>query len=1028
MQLPEICIKRPVFATVLSLIILLVGLISYTRLSVREYPRIDEPVVSVSTTYRGASAEVVESQVTKPLEDSLAGIEGVELMTSQSRSETSRINVRFTLKRDPDSAAADVRDKVSRARGKLPDTIDEPIIAKVEADSQPVIYIAVEAGSLTPLDASDYVKRYVQPRLSVLPGAADVRIFGERQVSMRINIDRTRLAGYKLTVQDVEDAIRRQNAEIPAGRIESSAREFTVVAETDVRTPEQFNNVIVANVAGYPVRIRDIGNAEIGPVDERTISRFNGKPSLNIGVIKQAVANPLELSQAVRAEVQKINEGLPTGMKLIIAYDTSVFIDRSIHSVFETIAEAIVLVVLVIFFFLRSLRATIIPIVTIPVSLIGAFGIMYAFGFTINTLTLLSMVLAIGLVVDDAIVMLENIHRHVEEGKPRLRAAIEGAREIGFAIVAMTLTLTSVFAPLAFATGRTGRLFIEFALTLAGAVLVSGFVALTLSPMMCSLLLKHEKKHSFLFNVVEGWLNALTRGYRRALTAVLHARIVVVVVWLGVLVAGGVLFTTLKAELSPLEDRGVILGIVSAPQGSTPQYTADQIKPIEEFYAQVPETVAWTAISGFPTVVDGVAVLRLKSWEERTKRQQQIADELRPKFMSIPGAIAFPINPPSLGQPFRSTPVEYVIMSQIPYPDLQRLVDRFLDEARKYPGVQNLQTDLRLNTPEVRVRINRDKLSDIGVPVDPVGRTLETMLGGRQVTRFKRDGEQYDVIVQVAPLDRSTPADISESYVRARDGSMVQLSNLVDVREGVAPQSLNHFNRLRAVKVTGTLAPGYTVDEALKAMDAAAKETLPATAQTDLDGQSREFRASGKEIYFTFVLALLFIYLVLSAQFESFVHPFVIMLSVPLSMTGALFVLWLTGGTLNIYSQVGLVTLVGLITKHGILIVEFSNQLRAKGEALMDAVVDAATLRLRPILMTTGAMVLGALPLALAEGAGAESRIQIGWVIVGGMSFGTLLTLFVVPTAYTLLAGRRPVRHAAAVPAAVAAPAVGHAD
>jgi multidrug efflux pump len=1026
MQLPEICIKRPVFATVLSLIILLVGLISYTRLSVREYPRIDEPVVSVATDYRGASAEVVESQVTKPLEDSLAGIEGVELMTSQSRSETSRINVRFTLKRDPDSAAADVRDKVSRARGKLPDTIDEPIIAKVEADSQPVIYIAVEAGSLSPLDASDYVKRYVQPRLSVLPGAADVRIFGERQVSMRINIDRTRLAGYKLTVQDVEDAIRRQNAEIPAGRIESSAREFTVVAETDVRTPEQFNNVIVANVAGYPVRIRDIGNAEIGPVDERTISRFNGKPSLNIGVIKQAVANPLELSQAVRAEVQKINEGLPTGMKLIIAYDTSVFIDRSIHSVFETIAEAIVLVVLVIFFFLRSLRATIIPIVTIPVSLIGAFGIMYAFGFTINTLTLLSMVLAIGLVVDDAIVMLENIHRHVEEGKPRLRAAIEGAREIGFAIVAMTLTLTSVFAPLAFATGRTGRLFIEFALTLAGAVLVSGFVALTLSPMMCSLLLKHEKKHSFLFNVVEGWLNALTRGYRRALTAVLHARIVVVVVWLGVLVAGGVLFTTLKAELSPLEDRGVILGIVSAPQGSTPQYTADQIKPIEEFYAQVPETVAWTAISGFPTVVDGVAVLRLKSWEERTKRQQQIADELRPKFMSIPGAIAFPINPPSLGQPFRSTPVEYVIMSQIPYPDLQRLVDRFLDEARKYPGVQNLQTDLRLNTPEVRVRINRDKLSDIGVPVDTVGRTLETMLGGRQVTRFKRDGEQYDVIVQVAPLDRSTPADISESYVRARDGSMVQLSNLVDVREGVAPQSLNHFNRLRAVKVTGTLAPGYTVDEALKAMDAAAKETLPATAQTDLDGQSREFRASGKEIYFTFVLALLFIYLVLSAQFESFVHPFVIMLSVPLSMTGALFVLWLTGGTLNIYSQVGLVTLVGLITKHGILIVEFSNQLRAKGEALMDAVVDAATLRLRPILMTTGAMVLGALPLALAEGAGAESRIQIGWVIVGGMSFGTLLTLFVVPTAYTLLAGAKVHRHEPAP--AVELPAAAHAD
>ncbi|MDH5245498.1 MAG: efflux RND transporter permease subunit [Betaproteobacteria bacterium] len=1007
MQLPEICIKRPVFATVLSLIIVLVGLISYTRLSVREYPRIDEPVVSVSVTYRGASAEVVESQVTKPLEDSLAGIEGVEVMTSQSRSESSRINVRFTLKRDPDSAAADVRDKVARARGKLPDTVDEPIIAKVESDSSPIIYIAVQAGTLTPLEASDYVKRYIQPRLSVLPGAADVRVFGDRQVSMRINLDRTRLAGYKLTVQDVEDALRRQNAEIPAGRIESTAREFTVVAETDVRTPQQFNSIIIANVGGYPVRIRDVGSAEIGAVNERTISRYNGKPSLNIGVIKQAVANPLDLSNAVRDEVERINQGLPPGMKLVIAYDTSVFIDRSIASVFETIAEAILLVVLVIYFFLRSLRATLIPLVTIPVSLVGACGLMYAFGFTLNTLTLLALVLAIGLVVDDAIVMLENIFRHVESGMPRKQAAITGAREIGFAIVAMTLTLASVFAPLAFATGRTGRLFIEFALTLAGAVIVSGFVALTLSPMMCSLLLKHQDRHSPVYNVIEGWIDALTRGYRRLLTALLHARWLVALLWVVVLAAGVLLFTQLKSELAPLEDRGVILGIVSAPQGSTPEYTSDQIRPIEGFYSQVPEGVAYQAISGFPTVVDGIAILRLKPWEERRRSQKEIADELRPQFAAIPGARAFASSPPPLGQSFRSTPVEYVVMSQVPYPELQRVVDRFLEEARKYPGVQNLQTDLRLNTPEVRVTINRDKLSDVGVAVDTVGRTLETMLGGRQVTRFKKDGEQYDVIVQVAPVDRSTPADISDAYVRGRDGGMVQLSNLVDVRENVAPQSLNHFNRLRAVKVTATLAPGYAIGDALKAMDGAAQRALPVTAQTDLDGQSREFRKSGGEIYFTFVLALLFIYLVLSAQFESFVNPFVIMLSVPLSMTGALLTLWLTDGTLNIYSQVGLVTLVGLITKHGILIVEFANQLRAKGEPLMAAVVDSATLRLRPILMTTGAMVLGALPLALANGAGAESRTQIGWVIVGGMSFGTLLTLFVVPTAYTLLAGKR---------------------
>jgi multidrug efflux pump len=1004
MTLPEICIRRPVFATVLSLAILLIGLISYQRLSVREYPRIDEPIVSINTDYRGASAEVVESQVTKILEDSLSGIEGVDLMTSQSRPERSLINVRFRLTRSPDSAAADVRDKVSRVRNRLPAEITEPVIAKVEADSQPVLNVSVEAGSLTTLEATDYVNRYIKPRLSVVTGVAEVRTFGERPVSMRINLDRTRLAGYKLTVQDVEDALRRQNAEIPAGRIESTTREFTVVAETDVRTPEAFGQLIVANVAGYPVRIRDIGTAVIGPLNERTISRFNGKPSLNIGVIKQATANPLDLSTEVRAEVDRINENLPPGMKLIVAYDTSQFIDRSIKSVFTTIIEAVALVVLVIFFFLRSLRATIIPIVTIPVSLVGAFGLMYLFGFTINTLTLLAMVLAIGLVVDDAIVVLENIHRHIEDGMTRMQAAMQGSKEIAFAVIAMTLTLASVFAPLAFATGRTGRLFIEFALTLAGAVMVSGFMALTLTPMMCSLLLKHETKHSWLYNKIEAGFEAFTAGYRNLLTLALKARWVVVIGWFATLGAGAVLFTSLKSELSPVEDRGIIFGAVTAPQGSTPKYTADQMAPIEEIYRQVPEAFAYTAIAGFPTVVDGNAILRLKPWEERKKSQQQIADELRPKLSGIPGAQVFAINPPSLGQRFRSTPIEYVIMAQVPYAELNRMVERFLEEVRKFPGAQNLQTDLRLNTPEVRVQINRDKLGDVGVNVDNVGRTLETMLGGRQVTRFKRDGEQYDVIVQVAPVDRSTPADISDIYVRSRNGTMIQLSNFVDVKEGVAPQSLNHFQRLRAVKITGTLAPGYTIDDALKAFDAAAKTTLGANAQTGLDGQSLEFRNSGSEIYFVFVLALFFIYLVLAAQFESFTSPFVIMLSVPLSMAGALFLLWITGGTLNIYSQVGLITLVGLITKHGILIVEFTNQRRAAGEEMTPAIIDAATMRLRPILMTTGAMVLGALPLALATGAGAESRTQIGWVIVGGMSFGTLLTLFVVPVAYSLLA------------------------
>ncbi|MEP6702863.1 MAG: efflux RND transporter permease subunit, partial [Betaproteobacteria bacterium] len=548
MTLPETCIKRPVFATVLSLVILLVGLISYSRLTIREYPRIDEPVVSVNTTYRGASAEVVESQVTKILEDSLSGIEGVELMTSQSRSEQSRINVRFRLSRDPDSAAADVRDKVARVRAKLPETVDEPVISKVEADAQPILYVGVESKPDTAIASTDYVNRYIKPRLSVLPGAADVRVFGERAITMRIEINRAKLAGYKLTVQDIEDAIRRQNAEIPAGRIESTSREFTVVAETGLRSTEEFGNVVVANVAGYPVRLKDVANVGIAPADERVISRFNGKPAINIGVIKQATANPLELSKAVRAEIEKINPSLPNEMKLIVAYDSSLFIEKSIDSVFTTITEAIILVVLVIFVFLRSLRATIIPIITIPVALIGACAMMYAFGFSINTLTLLAMVLAIGLVVDDAIVVLENIFRHMEEGMPRLQAAYAGAREIVFAVIAMTLTLASVYAPLAFATGRTGRLFIEFALALAGAVLVSGFVALTLSPMMCSLLLKHETKHSWIYNVVESFFSAMTNGYRRTLRATLHARPLVVLAWFLVAGLGIYFFSLLKSE------------------------------------------------------------------------------------------------------------------------------------------------------------------------------------------------------------------------------------------------------------------------------------------------------------------------------------------------------------------------------------------------------------------------------------------------------------------------------------------------
>lgn len=1008
MHISEFCIRRPVFATVLSLLIVLIGLVSYDRLSVREYPAIDEPVVSVITNYKGASPDVIESQVTKPLEDQLSGIEGVDVMTSRSRSERSLINIKFDLSRSPDAAAADVRDKVSRARRFLPDEVEEPIINKVEADSTPIVYVGVNMGDLSSIEASDYINRYLKTRFSVLPGAAEIRVFGERLQAMRIDLDRTRMAAFGLTVQDIENALREQNVLIPAGRIESVDREFSVVSSTDLQTPQEFADIVVSHVNGYPVRLGDMTNIYLGPEDERVMARFNGAPSLTIGVTKQSTANPLTLSAAVRAEVEELNKNLPGNMQLHISYDSSVFIQESIRSVFKTILEATLLVTLVILFFLRNIRASLIPLVTIPVSLVGALGLMYAFGFSINTLTLLAMVLAIGLVVDDAIVVLENIFRHIEQGVPRFQAAVIGIREITGAVIAMTLTLVTVFAPLAFATGRTGRLFIEFALTLAGAVMVSGFVALTLTPMMCSTMLRPIKNPGRLYLFIERGLRGLTKGYRRWLVRALRLRLLVVLI--GLLVASGsaYLFTLIPDELAPTEDRGVIFGIVSAPEGSTLDYTLRSVEQVETLYESIPEKETYQAVIGFPTVTDSFAILRLKHWDERERSQQSIARELQPHFQALPGVRAFPTNPPSFGQRATSKPVQFVIMSQAPYSELAAMVESFTDRLIGYDGLQNVDTDLRLNTPELRVEIDRDKLADAGIAVDVVGRTLESLLGGRQVTRFESDGEQYDVIVQVDKQSRATPADISEIFVRNRAGSMVPLGSFISVEETVAPQSLNHFNRLRAVIVEASVAPGYALGEVLSHMQKVADEVLPPSVQTDLDGQSREFRDSSGSMYFVFAMALVFIYLVMAAQFESWRNPFIIMLSVPLSMTGALFALWLSGGTLSIYSQIGLITLVGLITKHGILIVEFATQLRAQGFNAYTAVVRACEMRLRPILMTTGAMVLGVLPLVYATGAGAESRQQIGWVLVGGLLFGTVLTLFVVPAAYTYIA-RAPV-------------------
>ena len=1006
MKLSHVSIRRPVFATVMSLLIVLVGIVSYDRIPVREYPNVDTPVVNVTTSYKGASAEIVEAQVTQILEESLAGIEGIDFMTSVNRQEESQITINFKLNRDPDGAAADVRDRVSRVRGKLPSEIDEPVIQKVEADAQPIMYLAFYSDRHSSLEISDYADRYVKDQLQTLPGTAEVRIFGERRYSMRIWLDPERLAAYKLTPQDVEEALRRQNVEVPAGRIESVKAEFTVLSETDLRTVPQFDNLILADVNGYLVRLSDVGRAELGPRDERRIARFNGQATIALGVVKQATANPLEVSKAVRDVLPRVRANLPEGMAVKMAYDKSQFIEESLKNVFKTIGEAVLLVVLIIFVFLRSIRATLIPLVTIPVSIIGTFALMFFAGFSINTLTLLSLVLAIGLVVDDAIVMLENIFRHVEEGMPRREAAFLGSQEIGFAVVAMTLTLAAVYLPIGFMTGKTGRLFTEFAWALAGAVLVSGFVALTLSPMMCSKLLRHGGSHGRFYMMFEAGMRGLTVGYRAVLGLALNHRAIVLLVGLAVAGSSYFIFANLKKELAPYEDQGVVVGIMVAPESATIGFTDSYNKQIEEVLSKNENLVRYFVVAGFPTVSRGIAFAGLKPWSEREVTAKDVQGQLMPQFMGVPGILAFPILPAPLGQSVRAKPVEMVILTSQPYEQLQAMSEAVIDKIAGEPSLINVESDLKLNKPQIRVTVDRDKAADIGVPIETLGRTLETLLGGRQVTRFKREGKQYDVIVQVSDIDRTNPDDLRRIHVRDSAGKMIPLSNLVKIEETVAPRELNHFDQLRAATISATLAPGHTLGEALDALEKAAKEVLPATAQIDYAGQSRDFKTSSADIYVTFVLALAFIYLVLAAQFESFIDPLIIMLTVPLSITGGMLALYLAGGTLNIYSQVGLVTLIGLITKHGILIVEFSNQMIEAGKSVREAVIDAAVMRLRPILMTTGAMVLGAVPLAVATGAGAVSRHDIGWVIVGGLLVGTFFTLFVIPSVYTLVRGR----------------------
>jgi multidrug efflux pump len=1021
MVLSDVSIKRPVFASVISLMLVVLGFAALTKLSIREYPAIDPPIVSVTTVYKGASNEVVESRVTEIIEAAVSGIEGVRQITSQSREERSSVTIEFRLGRDIDGAAADVRDRVSRVLGRLPTGVETPVIAKVDSDARAIIWFTLASTQFNQMELSDYAARYIRDRLSIVPGVASVTISGERRISMRVWIDRAALAARSLTVDDVERAIRSQNVELPGGRIESTARELTVKTDSRLSTPQQFREIIVANRAGTLVRLGEVARVEVAAEDDRGEIRANRNTSIGLGILRQSTANTLSVADGVKAEMETLRRGMPDHINILVGYDESLFIRQSIFEVQHALMIGIGLVIGVIFVFLRSWRATIIPAIAIPVSIIASCSVLAAMGFSVNTLTLLALVLAIGIVVDDAIVVLENIHRRIELGEPVLLASVRGARQIAFAVIATTLTLGAVFVPISFMEGNVGRLFTEFGIAMAAAVMFSGLVALSLTPMMCSKLLRHHSGEGWLYRHTERAFDAVNGSYRWLLRRALAMPIVILAGGAAISALAFALWTVLPKELTPLEDRGVFIVRVTAPEGSSLAYTREQVRQIENCVMPVVERgdafgVMSNIAPGFqrPAPVNEAFVfVRLQPWNDRAVSQQQLVREVTPCILRIAGVRAVPINPPSLGQRGIQPPVQVSLLGS-EYEVLRGWRDRMFARMIQDGRFINPDSNYRENKPEIRVQIDRARAADLGIPIDVIGRTLEVMFGSREVNTFTDRGEEYKVLLQARAEDRASPRDLTNLFVRPIPGggqaaaggaALIPLSNLVTLQEAAGPQELNRVDRRRSITLTAQLAPGFTLDEALQQMERFIADELPPEARFTYQGTSREFKESSASLYFTFALALIIVFLVLAAQFESWIHPMIIMLVVPLAVTGGLGALYLTGISLNVYSQIGMILLIGLMAKNGILIVEFANQLRDEGKSVHDAVLEASVVRLRPILMTSIATVAGAVPLAYAAGAGAESRMSIGWVIIGGVSFATVLTSFLVPSLYLLLAG-----------------------
>lgn len=1007
MNISELSIRRPVLATVLTIIILLFGFIGYSALGVREYPSVDNPIISVSCSYPGANADVIESQITEQLEKNINGIPGIRSLSSVSRQGQSRITVGFELSTDLETAANDVRDKVSRAQRYLPRDCDPPTVSKADADATPILMVTIQSAKRSLLELSEIADLTVKEQLQTISDVSSVEIWGEKRYSMRLWLDPAKMAGYGITPMDIKSALDRENIELPSGSIEGNTTELTIRTMGLMHTTEEFNNLVVRTEAGRIIRLSDVGRAELGPQDMRSYMKMNGVPMVGVVVIPQPGANHIDIADEVYNRMQTMRKDLPADIVTGYGFDNTRFIRASIDEVKQTVYEAFVLVIIIIFLFLRNWRVTLIPCIVIPVSLIGTFFLMYLAGFSINVLSMLAVVLSVGLVVDDAIVMTENIYIRIERGMTPFEAGIDGAKEIFFAVISTSITLIAVFFPIVFMEGTTGRLFREFSLVVSGAVLISTFAALTVTPMLATKLLVRQERKNWFYTRTEPFFVGLNNLYSRTLSAFLHRRwlaLPLVAVTLGLI---GWLWSTIPSEMAPLEDRSQITINTTGSEGATYEYMRDYTEDINLLVdSLVPEAMAVTArvSSG-----RGNISIALDSLAGRTRSQMEIAEELSAAIRTKTKARAFVQQQSTFGGRRGNMPVQYVLQATT-IDRLQEVLPEFMKRVYESPVFQMADADLKFSKPEARITINRDKANLMGISTQDIAQTLQYGLSGQRMGYFYMNGKQYEILAEINRQQRNKPADLRSIYLRNDEGTMVQLDNLISLEENVAPPQLYHYNRFLSATISTGLAKGRTIGEGLDEMDRIAREVLPDDFRTALAGDSKEFRESSSSLMFAFLLAIVLIYLILAAQFESFKDPLVIMLTVPLAIAGALVFMWGAGQTMNIFSQIGIIMLIGLVAKNGILIVEFANQKQEAGEPKMQAIRDAALQRLRPILMTSASTILGLLPLTVATGEGANGRIAMGVAVVGGMLVSTLLTLYIVPAIYSYVSTDRSKR------------------